>query len=544
MLSNVDSLQVPRRTWFAIFIAGFFWLFFLILRSNNYTNQDGALRCIAVFFGGIQFHSNNHMLYPFWISAWARANELVGIRASDAFQYMRISEAMDAFAGAASIGCLYQLITSIAGWKSALFGSLLFGFSGALGLQATGSAEAIPGLLFALVASVVLAAGIWRSNAILLFLAGVVMAVAPATYEAMGTVAGTGALMCCFWPSLRPQPRGMVPVVRRLAIVGLGGLAGVFGIYSWAYASQGIPWKKMPSQFFALGGAPEVYAGLDLLKSKVPNVFMGLIAWSFRAVLENYGSIRVLLHHPQRWFWLPVVVCAFSLMAVIFVMTAQRWRVLARPLTPFKLGAVLGAALVVGFPLYYWGPLNPKLWIFPLAVLIFAATVGWRPGLAGSGAAYKVLTACLLICMTAEIATNVPNLFRDHVEPTPYLDEAGEVAATLSPDDWIVADFDEISQLWMAFWGYKANVLLLPASTRTEASQWLEKAKASCRQGRGRIVFLNVLHMSRRTWDDFIGARVQIAYELLDEYRERGTLLKSFNRYGPTIEVWQFTPAR
>ena len=347
-----SSLQLARRPWLAILIAGFFWLFFLILRSNNYTIQDGTLRCLGVFFRGIQFHGNNHMLYPFWISVWARVNELLGIRASDAIQYMRVSEAMDAFAGGVSIGCLYQLITAIAGWRAALFGSLLFGFSGALGLQATTSAEAMPGLLFALVASVVLASGIWRSNAILLFLAGLVMAVALATYEAMGTVVGTGVLMCCFWPSLRPQPRGIVPVVRRLAFVGLGGSAGVCGIYSWAYASQGIPWKKMPSQFFALGGAPEVYAGLDLLKTKVPNVPMGLIRWSFRAVPEDYGSIRVLLHHPQRWLWLPIVVCAFSLIAVIFILTVQRWRVLARPLRPFKLVAVLGAAFVVGFPLY------------------------------------------------------------------------------------------------------------------------------------------------------------------------------------------------
>ena len=169
--------------------------------------------------------------------------------------------------------------------------------------------------------------------------------------------------------------------------------------------------------------------------------------------------------------------------------------------------------------------------------------MGWRRGLPSAGS-YKVLTSCLLICVTAEIATNVPALVRDHVEPTPYLDEAREVAATLGPDDWVVADFDEISQLWMAFWGYNANVLLLPASTRTEAGQWLENAKASCRQGRGRIVFINVLHMTRSSWDNFMGARVRIPFELLAEYRERGQLLKRLNRYGPTIEVWQFTPAR
>lgn len=538
-----SSVQLSRRLWLAFFIAGFFWLFFLALRSNNYPNQDGALRCLGVFFRGDRFHDNNHMLFPFWISVWAKANELLGLRAADALQYIRLSEAMDAFAGAVSIGCLYYLIASIAGWRAAVLGSLLFGFSGALGLQATTSAEAVPGLLFALMASVLLASGIWNSNAILLFLAGLVMALALASYEAMGTVVGTGVLMCCFWPASPSRRQEILPVVPRLAIVGLGGLAGVCGVYSWAYASQGIPWKKMPSQFVSLGGAPEVYAGLDLLKTKVPNVAMGLILWVFRAVPSDYGSIRVLLHHPQRWFWLPIVVSALSLMGLVLILTVQSWRIICRPVTPFKLAAVLGAALVVGFPLYYWGPLNPKLWLFPLASLIFAVSIGWRPGLLGP-VAHRVLTACLLICMTAEIARNVPALVRDHIEPTPHLDDAREVAGIVSPDDWVVADFDDVSQLWMAFWGYNAKVLLLPASTRTKAGQWLDDAKASCRQGRGRIVFIAVLQTSRATWDDFLGSRVRIPYESLAEYRERATLLKRFDKQGPPIEVWQFTPAR
>jgi len=534
------SLTPQRAPLAAFLIAACFFLLFLALRTNNFTSMDGALRCLGVFFKGDRFHDNNHMLYPFWISMWARVNDLLGIHASDAFQFIRISQAMNAFAAASSVGFLYLLIEPLAGLRAAVLGSLAFGFSGALTVQATTSDEAPAGLFFALLALVILASGVRNSNPIAVFLAGFCMTLGLASYEAMGTVVGPAILLCCFWP-VSPSGQSQ-PIVRRLVIAAAGGAVGVFIVYGWAYASQGVPLTSMPFRFLSLGGAPQVYAGADLIITKVLNAPFGLIEWLFAAVPPDYGGIRSLLHHSLRFIWVPVVFVAFSLIAVIFVLAVQGWRIMARPVTPLRLALALGAGLFVGFPLWYWSPLNPKLWLFPLACIVFVLSAGSARGLLAPRA-HKLLTACLLVWVLAEIARNVPVMVRDHINATPHLEDAAEVAGMIGPDDWVVLDFDDVSTLWQSIWGYNAKSLLLPASTLTSASQWLDRAKASCRERRGRILFIGVLQQSRATWDAFLGSRVGIPFEFLDDYRKRATLLKRLNKSGSPVEVWQFTPA-
>ncbi len=255
-----QSQRASGAAWSSWLVAVSFLFLFLALRTRAYLAVDGALRCLNVFFAGERYHGNNHMLYPFWIGMWAKVNALLGLRASDAFQFIAMSQAMNAFLAAGCIACLYHLIRAIAGLKGALLGTLLFSFSTALTLHATNSAEVLPGLFFALLALVILAVGMERSNSLVLALAGGVLAVALASYEAMGTAAGAAVLVCCFWPrSAIGQKRFSLPW--RLIYVGAGGLAGVILVYGAAYADQGIPFRKMPHQFFSLGGAPEVYGG-------------------------------------------------------------------------------------------------------------------------------------------------------------------------------------------------------------------------------------------------------------------------------------------
>jgi len=523
--------------WLGWFIFACFFLLFLALRTNDFAGVDGTLRCLGVFFRGERFNDNNHMLYPFWVSAWAKLNSLIGITARDAIQYLRIAQSLNAFAASASVGLLYYLIESVAGFQAATLGSLLFGFSRAVTLQATSSDEPVVGLFFAALALAVLAYGIRHAITVAIFLAGFLMTVALASYEATGTVVGAAFLMCCFWPD--GSAARAVGVMRRLAMTAAGSVFGIFLVYGWAYAGQGVPPARMPARFVALGGGPQVYAGVDLIPTKVANCPFGLIQWTFGALPDDYGGIRNLLHHSHRLFWVATALLGFALFAILFLLAAKAWRTLPNPFPRLRPILLVAVAAFAGFPLWYWGPNNPKMWLFPQFCIIFAVTAGWALGRL-TGAPARVLTACLLVCLLAEVARSAPFLVRVHSEPSPHLAEAAAVAKVVAPDDWVVLDFDDVSTLWEAIWGEHTNTLLLPASDRATASQWLEKAKAASRAGRGRLVFVGLLGIGRAQWDVFLGARVGIPYEFLDEYRKGAKPLQAPE--GPPIQVWQYMP--
>src|SRR5271154_5761134 len=234
-----------------------FLLLFLALRTNHYTAVDGAVRCLFVFFRGRQFHGNNHMLYPVVVEEWANLNRLVGNRAQDPFQYLRMSQALNSYACALSIGCVCYLIASLAGARAAILGSLLFGFTSAMTLQGTSSNEPPAGVFFALFALVLLSIGLRYSRILLMLAAGFLMSLALASYEAAGTVVGAAILFCFFWPvSESAKPMAVFP---RLLVTGAGSVLGAVIIYGWAYSSQGVPPSKMLARFLETGGEASVY---------------------------------------------------------------------------------------------------------------------------------------------------------------------------------------------------------------------------------------------------------------------------------------------
>ena len=533
------SKPQPPTVWPAITIAVAFFLLFLALRTNDYTSVDGALRCLGVYFKGHQLHGNNHMLYPFWVEMWAKVASFVGIRAEDAFQFIRVSQAMNALACAAAAGCVCYLIASLASIKAAVLGSLLFGLSSTVTLQATTSDEAPCGLFFATLALAILACSLRNNRGAIFFLAGFCMTAALASYEAAGAVVGMAVLLCCFWPS--DSPRKAVTAFRRLVITGVGSGFGIVVIYGWVYASQGVPVSKMPTTLLSPGGSPEVYTGVNLLPSKMLNMPFGLIQWLFSALPADYSGTRALFHHSHRWFWLAVVGAAFALLAVIFILALRSWRRIGFAANASQTILVLLAVALISLPLWAWGPNNPKMWLFPLACASFAIAVAWdrdpRDHL------HRVFAACLVACLVVETARNVPAMIRDHTEPTPHLDDARAVAQIVGPDDWVVLDFDEVSTLWASIYGDRVKWLLVPSSNTSEITRWLDEAKNATRApGHGRLFFLGVLQASREHWDPFLGARVKIPYELMDEYRKGTTLVRRVSTGDPPIELRQYMP--
>ena len=103
-----QSQRASGAAWSSWLVAVSFLFLFLALRTRAYLAVDGALRCLNVFFAG-------ERLYPFWIGMWAKVNALLGLRASDAFQFIAMIQAMNAFLAAGCNACLYHLIRAIAG---------------------------------------------------------------------------------------------------------------------------------------------------------------------------------------------------------------------------------------------------------------------------------------------------------------------------------------------------------------------------------------------------------------------------------------------
>jgi len=523
----------------AVALSAGFVLLFLAFRTNHYSSVDGATRCLNVFFNGRQFHGNNHMLYPFIVEQWANLNQLVGNRAQDPFQYLRISQALNSVACALSIGCVCYLIASVAGVRAALLGSLLFGLSSATTLQGTTSNEPPAGVFFALLSLVLLALGRRYSRMSLMFAAGFLMSLALASYEAAGMVVGAAILFCFYWP-VSESAKPVAPV-RGLAATAAGSALGVMIIYGWAYASQGVPLAKMPSRFLESGGEPSVYTGWAMIPSKAINTLFGLLQWLFRAVPDDYSGVRGLIHHSHRLPWLAAVIAGFGLAGAIGVLTFQAWRRIGRPLPGIQILMILAICVFITIPLWAWGPNTPKMWLFPQACLAIAVAVPW--GLRSLPArAQWALTTCLLICLAVEAVRNLPEVIREHTNPTPYLDDAAAVAQIVAPGDRIVLDFDETSTLWYSFWGNGRIKLLLPASNVAEATEWLDRAKAETRAGHGRLFFLGLLQIPKALWDPFMGARVKIPYSFLDEYREKTVLLRRLKEGNPQTELRQFIP--
>src|SRR6266849_1395756 len=87
-----------------------FLVLFALFPSNHYTAVDGALRCLRIFWNpALVFDENNHLLYPVWVLLWARLAEAIGIVAANAFEFIRLTQTMNALLTAASIATLYSV---------------------------------------------------------------------------------------------------------------------------------------------------------------------------------------------------------------------------------------------------------------------------------------------------------------------------------------------------------------------------------------------------------------------------------------------------
>jgi hypothetical protein len=533
----IQSRITPSRSVGAILFVVGFAILFLLLRSQQYLAVDGPLRCLQVFHDpSTRLHGNNHMLYPFWMWLWTRTAGLAGVAAPDWLSFIHLCQALNAFAAAATIGMLYTILHTVAGARFAILGSLQYGLSTAVMLHGTNSAEPMMGLLFAVGALALLTRALRADNKSLLFLVGVLLALALASYEAMALAAPLVAFACACWPGSSEQPRWHLAIVRLLT-VGAGGLLSVLVIYYLAYSSVGVPPSGMVARFFALGGASEVYGHFS--PTKAANIPFGLVRNLYNGVPDNYAGIRSVFKDPRAAFWVSTILLGLGVLAIIALLTASNIISAAQRWTGSKAllwSGILLSLLAMFFPLVYWSSIYDKLWLLPLAAAAIAVAFAWRFSDQESWRR-RWLAMGLSAIVIAEAAVNIPHAVYDHVHETAHLNEARAFAARITPQDSVVIDFDSISMLWLAIWGYGEDCLTLPASTQSETAAWLANMEESQRTRKGKLFFIGVLDHDRKDWDAFLGGSVGIPYNEFDCYRQKAVPVSRYSYFHNFVTI-------
>jgi hypothetical protein len=526
----------PYVAAFGVFL--FFAILFLSLRTRQYLAVDGAVRALGVYHRqALFFDGNSHLLYSANIYLWSQALKLLGFQAHTPFEFIAISQALNAIAAAGCLALMFILVwtaTSSAGVS--LAATSAYGFSRAFVLHGTNSAQPVVGLFYSALGILIVVESLRRRSVWPLAPAGACFALALACYQSMVLIAPLALLFCVGWPTGNGNPPSWSNRWVRFTSLSSGGFAAVCAIYGWAYWTSGErSVVRMIHNFFQLEGG-HVYGYLT--PAKLVNSPFGLISALLPALPADYGGVRSLFREPHNIFWLTcilvVVIWLWGICGLLASPVSSKWRSVDP--SQRQLILALGVALLILMgPLVYWAPLYDKLWLQPLGVIIVLFAVLYRIGSPHARRGAKVV---LVMCFIAsEAVVNLVWAISAHRSPTKGIEESLIVADVVKPNDFVVLNFDQVSTLYFTFWGSAQNSLLLPASRPELASSRLTRAINETRETGGHVYFLSVLDMSEEAWTAFLGNRVGIPYHSFDSYRSKSTVVHSFQLDGQTITL-------
>lgn len=510
------------------------FLLFAALRSRHYTSVDGAVRCVEVFHRQEPFvHENNHLLYPVNVFAWHRLSGWMGLRAETPLEYLRLTQLMNGAAAAVTLAAFAALLwLATASWQAALTGAALLGLSRAFLLHATNSSEPMVGLMWSCLALLLLALARRSGSLLPAALAGALFALALATYQSMALAAPIGLVLCL---ARRPgEPRRPL---RLLAAAIAGGLLGTALIYGLAYGLTGTGTAgAMVRRFFSMGGAAGTFGGLSLRKTVL--LPLGLANNLIPVLPADFSGFNSLLRNPVaalRAGLAVLVLLAWA--ALVAVRTRRAWDRLPDSSRLGIAAALTGVLTTVIAPLA-WEPLYDKLWLQPLACLLFLLVVALVSGaFPRRGRDAGDLLALLL-------AANLGWAWESHRRDSPRLREAEQVARQVEPRDLLIRDWDQVSVLYGALWGDARDRHTFDFPTRAVRSgpgvlDELRQEMDGARARGGRIWFLGILDQPPGPWEEFLGKKAGVPYESLETYRRETRIVR---RLGEPAVTLRFAP--
>ena len=510
---------------------------FTVLRSHNLTAVDGAVRAFAVFHNSApQFHGSSHMLYPIYILWWTRAAQSLGFSMADPFSFIGVAQAMNAFFAAACAAFLLTVLRSlgVSRWV-ALSASIGWAFSRAVSLHATNSAEPMAGLFWSVAAFACVVYACRSSKVWLIPPAGVLLAIAMATYQSMVLIAIACGLMMLLWKWRGEWQLGAALKAALLLTVPF--FAGLIVVYGTSYYVQHIPNLSAAMHLFLNSPDREVWGGFTL--AKAANIPTGLALSLFPCLPHDFGGLRVLvLHHGY-----PLAVLALTLAAVLggYLGLVRRFIQMSSHSWDERLAVVVSsyAAIITTFVLMcYWNPFYDKTWLQPLwllflAAAIFADRIRFR---------YRTITHLAAALVGAIIVVNVSIAVRDSRGPWPDVEEATRVKGFVGSHDLVVTDWNAVSTIYHTMWAPDRTWDFVSESGvyHSATPDVLQTKIDETQRAGASVYFLGLLDLDRNAWTPVLTAKCGIPYEALDHYRNRSTLIASFRSRERLITLRKF----
>ncbi|HEY2547707.1 MAG TPA: hypothetical protein VGI46_16670 [Candidatus Acidoferrum sp.] len=517
---------------------------FVLLRSNTIFGVDGAVRCLEVFRRQtLFFHENNHMLYPVNVLLWSRLLSGLGLRATSAEQFYADTQLMNCIAGAGCLAIIFYLMRLVSSSIRSAWGVVLaYGLSRAFLLHATDSAEPLVGVFWGLLAMCFAALSIKRKSNWPIIVSALLFSLAMATYQSTIFLAPAAIVLIWLGRSNRDGRQFSSPTrFVELSEFALAGIAGCAVIFGWAYWRQGLGFPAMFKRFLVHGDA-RVYLGVGI--GKLLALPIGLVRNIF-PLLPHFVGIRDLLAGPKASLLSLLIVfgalCAFF--AVYATRLVARWSNLTAEVQLGVVVATVGFAFTI-IPAIIWDPGYDKLWLQPLACLAFligsgleAVSKDWR---------FRFwMTHAFPVLLLAGISLNLVWAVKAHETKSPDMKETERMAVLIGKQDLVVGDWDAISTLYGYGWADGGQFVSFPTEAvlhgLDSVAQLRDAVEGAQRRG-GRVYFLSILDVSRKTWDSFLGSRCGVPYSEMDSYRTHSELRATFYTDTSPVFLRQFDP--
>jgi hypothetical protein len=404
------SVECPLPAWGPWVIFGVLLALFLAFPTRTYDGD--ALKRVGIMFGPPTFEGSNHPFTNGYFAIWW--NLVKGFAGTDVVRRLDALIAMNSLFGAAAaaFGCAWLGRIGVKR-NMALLGGLALGLTSASVYHSTQTTEPISAQFwFMLSLYLGTFSNLGKTSGIL---SGACWAAAVASYQSYFLV-GPFALWihCRRWRDVIPWTvaAGAVGFFLFGLAAHLNGQPGISGFIKYLTTKHdGDYWG-----FFTLGQTVRVPLGFSVaLANPWP-----LSDWP--GLLAGFNSLSPL--------W--KVLCPIQILTTWVLVAAALLTKPQEHLRRFRWPLALGFAACT-FPPLYLSPQYWKLWLLPVSLIQLLGIL--------VAASYKRGPAFLVLCLTIQVACNVPRiLVRSHNPNSGPLNTARALSESIKPSDLLICD--------------------------------------------------------------------------------------------------------
>lgn len=515
---------------------------FMLLRSNDFFSVDGSFRCLEVFrYRSLFFRSNNHLLYTPDVYGWTQLAAKLGYKPAGPVELLHLVEAMNCLAGAAALAIFSALILGVtdSSWI-AVAATAGLGLTRAFFAQATNSNEPMPGILWSFAGIGLAALSLQKKSLWAAVMSGLSFGLAMASYRSMVLLAPAALLLLLIGNADGPPRLTLAPDrIFRTCGFCIATAASTAALHIWAYWTMGERnLRGLFSRFVATEGS-EFYFGLRW--SHVLNLPVG-IARNFFAIEPEYTGIRALLSGPKS----AIVVMVLFILAILGFLTfclwmmIRLWTILRNRERLAVLICCTGFAFTA-LPVLLWDPQYDKLWVLPLACLIFLATIALKNGNWQRLRLQSIAWTLALVAVSGAGIT-IQWTFMNHLHDPIEFSEAKQAASIFGTNDFVIGDWRPVAMLYGYLYAPPDHFLSFPSEAVADGSSAVAHANSAVAETRargGRVFFFDTLDMPRQDWNAFFGRIPGVPYSAFDEFRAQAMLRARFRDKHGYDNLWE-----